>query len=1172
MDDEQSPPEKIKHEGQGTDRRSGTDITPTRLPSSTARKTRGTKEQWMNKKFLRIGKMVVRGRKDARQISVDVIIKDQTNGQYHKGRALIDSGCEGVAIDREWAEQTKLNLQRLHTPIRITNADGTDSKGGRATHYFKGRMRTGDHIETIDAVVTDLEKQHPIFLGMTWLKRHNPEVDWENGTITFSRCPSECDFKIRTTKTNDEGPTPNYEKEFPKSFNASSHVPLAEHREFDFEINLKDEKPVTSKIYPLTKEEMDQLRRWLDEGVKIGQYKPSKSPYASPMFFKHEPNQLRPLIDYRRLNEKTIGDKFPIPRIKDMLENMSGMKVFSKMDVRWGFNNIRIKDTDTYKGAFITPLGLYEPTVMQFGFKNAPSTFQRFLNWVFKEEIATGKVYIYIDDILVCTMTKTENRELVRQVLRKLQKHHLCLKPSKCEFEKDEIVFLGMRISHNKIMPNKTRLQAIKEWPTPKKKRDIRKFLGLMNYYRRFIHNFANIAKPLYEMTKEGEWKWGEKQDLAFAEMKKAFTGNEILHMPKDEGQYILETDASNYATGAILSQIQDGKKVLIDMDSQQMNPAERNYQIYDKEMLAIIKALQKWRKQLLPASEKFIIQTDHNNLKYYRDPQKLTRRQARWSAVLQEFNYVIEHISGKSNTKADILSRRPGYDEGEEDNEEIVVLKEDKIRRKKYIPRNIEEEIVFHRKEIEEDVIQRMKKEKWWKQCDDGTLLYRGKLYVPPNPDLREHILHINHNPPSRGHPGKEAMHDIINRQYYWPSIKEDIKTYCDTCEICQKTKTNTRKVAPLNMDTRTNRPWDTISWDIVGPLPESGGFNAILTIVDKNTKGVIFEPTNTELSTAGAAKIFIERVYRDHGMPERVVSDRGPQFVSKFMKEIYKRLHIEANPSTAYHPQTNGQAERANQEIEKFLRLFVNSRKDDWHEWIPLGQFAINNRKNRTTGYSPFFLDKGRHPKDGLEIKKGESNVPAADEWLATLINAREAAKTAIMKAAADIERTRGRTTRPRPDYKPGEKVLLDTRHLETTGTKKLDSKYAGPFRVEKKIGRGAYRLDLPKTWKIHPTFNESLLKPYNDPKYTTQEYDTRPPPQLVEGIEEYIVEEIVAERENKRRRKHEYLVKWEGYPREDMTWEPAENLKDNKVFETYLKTRRLWQLLEQSRGRDS
>jgi predicted aspartyl protease len=273
-------------------------------------KTQSKRRGYLNGRILRIGRMMVKGRPNARQISIDVVVRDPTNGLYHKAKALVDSGCEGVAMDRKWAHENGLNLQKIKIPIRMLNADGTESKSGKATHYFKGRMKTGDHVETFDAVITDLEKEHPIFLGMTWLKRHNPEVDWEKAIVNFSRCPEECDFRVRNITQDKEGPTPDYLKECPKAFNASTHVELAEHRNFDFEIKLTDDKPVTSKIYPLTRDEKEQLKKWLDEGVKIGQYKPSKSPYASPMFFKHEPTQLRPLIDYRQLNAKTVKDKF----------------------------------------------------------------------------------------------------------------------------------------------------------------------------------------------------------------------------------------------------------------------------------------------------------------------------------------------------------------------------------------------------------------------------------------------------------------------------------------------------------------------------------------------------------------------------------------------------------------------------------------------------------------------------------------------------------------------------------------------------------------------------------------------------------------------------------------------------------------------------------------------
>ena len=234
-----------------------------------------------------------------------------------------------------------------------------------------------------------------------------------------------------------------------------------------------------------------------------------------------------------------------------------------------------------------------------------------------------------------------------------------------------------MDIEPGLIKPGKGRLEAIQAWPVPKNKKQVQKFLGLMNYYRRFIRDFAKVARPLHNLTGKEEFIWGPDQQTAFENLKERFSGEEILHMPIDEGKFVLEVDASNYATGAILSQIQEDKKCMIDTDSKQMGPAERNYPIYDKEMLAVICALQKWRHLLLGAKEPFEIQSDHQNLTYYRDPQKLTRRQARWAAILGEYDFRMKHVSGKSNGKADALSHRPDFNQGEDDNKDVQMLQD---------------------------------------------------------------------------------------------------------------------------------------------------------------------------------------------------------------------------------------------------------------------------------------------------------------------------------------------------------------------------------------------------------------------------------------------------------------------------------------------------------------
>ena len=1110
--------------------------------------------------------------KSQKQFTLKTTIKTIDDLRNFDTKALIDSGCELLAIDKKWANEKQLNLKPLPNPIRVYNADNSENTAGMATHYFSGRMKIGNHEETFDAIVTNLERDYPIFLGIRWLEIHNPEIDWTNKTLDFTRCPKQCEIigpsRIRRTTIeeipeDDLSPTPNYFEEYKDVFIEGNFDELPEHREeYDYQINFKeDAKPFTSKVYPLTQEELQELRKWLDENLRSGKYRPSKSPFASPFFYKYDKDKLRPIVDYRKLNEQTIKEQFPLPLIKVVIEALQGAQYFTKMDVRWGFNNIRIREGDEEKAAFITPEGLFEPLVMQFGLCNAPATFQRFMKTILKEELETGKVLVYIDDIIVHTRTRKENRELTRRVIEKLKKNHLYLKPAKCSFEKEEVEYLGMIVGRNTIKPSGNRLNAIKSWPTPTNKKALQQFLGLMNYYRRFIQSYASIVHPLYSLTGKNPWEWTADHQKAFDKIREVFQSDQILHMPQDEGKFIVDVDASGFATGAVLSQVQDGKNVLIDMDSAQMNSAERNYPIYDREMLGIIRALTKWRHHLLGAKEPFEIRCDHSNLAYYRSPQKLTRRQARWTAEIQPYQFIFTFVPGKQNSRADALSRRPDYEKGEHDNEDITVFPDTKfraLRTKKSKKPKLKEQILRYSNLIEKEVEEeRLNPSSYWFQTDDGIWYFKHQIYIPNHSPLRDHILSLHHNTPSAGHPGPEPMTNLIARRYYWPSLKDDVKLYCQTCETCQKSKTKTGKIpAPIYPFKSADGPWQIISWDLIGPLPESRGYNAILVIVDKFTKRLTLEPTTTELSSQGAAKILIERIYRNHGLPEKIISDQGPQFVSKFMKEVYRLLRIEGNPSTAYHPQTDGQTKCLNQEVEKYLRIFVNNRQDDWADWLSLAEFAQNNKITSATGFSPFFLDLGRHPREGFDIDAPMSTAPRGEEFIKQLQEIRELAKSALEKTADKMSKSYDRHRTPSTPYQPGDKVLLNRRNITTPRNQKLDDKYFGPFEVIESIGPTTYKLKLPPTWRIKDTFNESLLRPYFPPLFPSQKSHSRPPPVSVDNQEEYEVEEILDTRYSTRRKKQEYLVKWLGYPHEDNTWEPAENLTNaQKSIDTFL-----------------
>ena len=436
-----------------------------------------------------------------------------------------------------------------------------------------------------------------------------------------------------------------------------------------------------------------------------------------------------------------------------------------------------------------------------------------------------------------------------------------------------------------------------------------------MNFCRRFIEGFSDVARPLSSLTGKGGWKWGAAQEQAFAELKRRITSAPLLVMPRACGKFRLEADSSNYATGGILSQQQeDNTWRPVAFISHALNETERNYEIYDKEMLAIMHALSEYRQYLLGAAEEFEIWTDHKNLEYFRKPQKLNRRQARWVAELQEFHFTLHHKPGKAMQKADFLSRRAGHEKGERDNENLILLKPEFFRAHYHDVRAESDDIMRRIKRAAKNrdkLVERalVNKEKDWEELDGHIVTWKHRFYVPRDKRLREDIIRLHHSTRLAGHPGRYKTQELITRNYWWPRLQTDIRSYIDGCQTCQRTKIRRKAPpAPLSPNAIPTRPWQIVTVDLLGPLPMSHGFDMILVFTDRLTKAVKFQAANGEINSLGFAKHYRDRVFRDHGLSELLIHDRGTQFASQFTKDLCKLLGIKQNISTAYHPQTNG------------------------------------------------------------------------------------------------------------------------------------------------------------------------------------------------------------------------------------------------------------------------
>jgi len=436
----------------------------------------------------------------------------------------------------------------------------------------------------------ELEEKEPL----------NQPVQVDNSEISIRAKTSISQSLVHGTEMKEKKPfedlVPKEYHEYRSVFKKTASERFPEKRPWDHRIDLKPEfVPKKSKIYLMNQKEEEEMNKFIDDNLKKGFIRKSTSPQVSPFFFvaKKDSKALRPCQDYRYLNESTIKNAYPLPSIDDLLQKLHGAEIFTKLDIRWGYNNIRIKEGDEWKGAFITKRGLFEPTVMFFGMTNSPATFQSMMNDYFADMIAQGWVLIYIDDILIFSRDPKEHHERTVQVLKQLKDKDLFLKPEKCIFNAKEVEYLGFIVKPNVISMDPTKLAGIKDWILPKTVKGIRSFLGFGNFYQRFINRYSEITRPLNELTKKTKiFEWSQECQIAFENLKEKFLREPILIIPDPTKQFFVESNASKWATGAVLRQLDNnGDLKPCSYISHSLTTTERNYDIYDRELLGIMRA-----------------------------------------------------------------------------------------------------------------------------------------------------------------------------------------------------------------------------------------------------------------------------------------------------------------------------------------------------------------------------------------------------------------------------------------------------------------------------------------------------------------------------------------------------------------------------------------------------
>ncbi|CCO37613.1 Retrotransposable element Tf2 155 kDa protein type 1 [Rhizoctonia solani AG-1 IB] len=526
-------------------------------------------------------------------------------------------------------EKLRIPTITLEQPRTVTMLDGSTPKTGKIWKKVALEFTYDHHTMQHEFLVSPIG-HHSAILGIKWLEQEQPDIDWSSRQLSFP-IPHSTFAHIAQEEEADEKPLEGIlvqYHEFAKVFGEEEFNKLPPHRSYDIEIELTDEGPLNSPLYSMTDAESVTLKQWLEDELKAGKIRPSKSPISSPvMFVPKKDGSRRLVVDYRKLNARSKKNVYPLPRPDDLMSKLRGAKLFTKLDLRWGYNNVRVKEGDEWKTAFRTKYGLFETLVMPFGLSGAPGAFQAMMNEVF-QDLLDVTVIIYLDDILIFSQDPSEHEEHVKEVLRRLQRMQLFCKGSKCEFHKTTVEYLGIIVSDKGFSLDKLKIQAVQEWPTPTTVKQVQSFLGFANFVRRFVANFSQIARPLHNLVKkEVKWQWTDKEETAFRELQRAIINAPVIVHADPSKPYFLETDASGAALGSVLSQRQeDGRLHPIGYLSESFKGAEQNYDTHDKELLAIIRSFEHWRIYLEGTTLPITVFTDHRNLEYWKESRTFNR------------------------------------------------------------------------------------------------------------------------------------------------------------------------------------------------------------------------------------------------------------------------------------------------------------------------------------------------------------------------------------------------------------------------------------------------------------------------------------------------------------------------------------------------------------------